>query len=135
MSGGQVDGQYHAALRRVILFEEDDDWLADSLSDDGSFCVCQCLSVGRFGRANLSFIDCQWLFFEFWLNPDWCLCFHLVFEWPEIELPPNVQPPAPNGEDADDESGSGGSDRKAIERQWRELALHELAQAERGRDA
>ena len=46
-----------------------------------------------------------------------------------------MQPPALNGDDADDESGSGGSDRKAIERQWRELALHELAQAERGRDA
>jgi hypothetical protein len=56
---------------------------------------------------------------------------------PEIELPPNVQPPALNGDDADDESGSGGggSDRKAIERQWRELALHELAQAERGRNS
>jgi hypothetical protein len=78
---------------------------------------------------------CRLARFEFWLDLVWGLFFQFVFEWTEIELPPNVQPPAPNGEDADDESGSGGSDRTAIERQWRELALHELAQAERGRDA
>jgi hypothetical protein len=31
-----VDGTYHANMKRVVLFEEDDDWLMDSLSDDGN---------------------------------------------------------------------------------------------------
>jgi hypothetical protein len=37
----QQDGQYHAGMKRIILFECDDDWLIDSLSDDGTYPFCQ----------------------------------------------------------------------------------------------
>jgi hypothetical protein len=30
-----VDGVYTSTMKRVVLLEEDDDWLMDSLSDDG----------------------------------------------------------------------------------------------------
>lgn len=30
-----MDGTYNANMKRVVLFEEDDNWLMDSLSDDG----------------------------------------------------------------------------------------------------
>ena len=52
------DGQFHSALKRVILFEDDDDWLADSLSDDGSF------ELGAFALLPSARVRCDTLQFR-----------------------------------------------------------------------